>query len=335
MIRLYPTDFPNTSIQGALDALQPGDTLEFEPGVYQHDSALWLMGDNKGIYSRKAVIESTTPRAASFILKGNNLSVTGLTFKGNGLSRSQSDQSCGLLVVDSQNVKIIRNSVHGFAGAGMMFQRTKDFVVDANLVYDTFADGIHITNRCENGEIKNNTTRNTGDDGIACVGYLKNRGILRNMSIYDNQVLGNLWGRGITIEGTHDAYVYDNLIRDTAQAGIIAASGSSYGHYGVKNLRIRNNHIIGANYDRETVHGAIMLSARDGFELDADGNEVSFNIEDVYVGDNTIENTVGASSDVRISNFCKRVTLLVGTHNDEDGSHKSYLVYRGADVTVL
>lgn len=338
-VDLDPRAIPNdglddsVAIQAALDSLVEGDTLTFQPGVYQTNKQLFLSAKS-GITldGRGATLLSTDPtKSALTIQDSESITIKSLDFQGSGTARLAADKTCAILVYRSTNVQLLSNRIHGVAGAGIMLQTTNDFLIQGNVVYDTLADAIHITNRSSFGQIQFNTTFGSGDDGIALVGYVKHGGRIHDINILGNNVLGNHRGRGVTIEGAYNVLADNNYIENTNAAGIILSSNASYNQYGVDNVVLSRNTIVGANFGTP-VHGGILLSARAGGALE-DGAMVPFSITNVTIQDNAIIDTVGAGSHLRISNFSTGIQVLGNDFIDADNSHTAWTFYGGAQVS--
>lgn len=321
----------SVALQAAFDALSGGGTLTFTPGRYEHNRQLFINGHDITIDGTGALLVATDPTRSALTVEGQNITVKGLELSASGITRLTPDRTCGLLVYRSRNIRFEGNRVHGMGGCGIMLQLTDSFVLDGNVVYDTLADAIHMTNKTKNGLVQNNATFNSGDDGIAMVGYVKNGGVLKNITIRDNQVLSNIWGRGITVEGVNGALVEGNFIQHTSSACIILSSNASYNQYGVRNVVLSNNMCKGTNFNTSTFHGGILLSAREG-SADSEDGVLPFTIENVSIVDNTIEDTIGADSHLRVSANCTSIAVLTNSFKDADSSHKAWTFYRGADV---
>ncbi len=322
----------SASLQATLDVLQPGDTVVFPPGTYHTNKQLFISGKSGvTVDGRGATLVSTDPtKSAITVQDSSNVTIKSLDLQGSGTARLTADKTCGILVYRTTGLQILSNRIHGHAGAGIMLQTTSDFTLQGNVVFDTLADAIHLTNRTHDGVVQFNTTFGSGDDGIALVGYVKNGGRLHDIQILGNNVLGNHWGRGITIEGVFDTTVDRNYVENTSAAGIILSSNASYNQYGVDNVTLSNNTIKGANFGTP-VHGAILLSARAGSALE-DGVVVPFTITNVTIVGNTIIDTVGAGAHVRVSNYSTGISLTGNNFVDQDGSHSPWTFYGGSSV---
>lgn len=319
------------SLQLALDSMLPGDILTFDPGQYDHSQELFLNESNVIIDGLGARLHSTNASKSSLTIEANNVTVKSLHLTGVGTTRLAFDRTCGLLVYRSTNIKFLSNRLSGFAGCGIMLQTTDGFLLQGNVVFDTLADAIHMTNKSKNGIVQHNTTFNSGDDGIAMVGYVKNNGVLKNINVNHNKVLGNRWGRGITVEGVYGAIIDSNYVENTSSAGIILASSGSYNQYGIKDVIISNNKINSVNFNPSVVHGGILISFRTGSASSEDGI-LPFNAQNVTVMNNTFINTVGASAHLRISANTLNISVIDNDFNDVDSSHIPWIFYGGSQV---
>lgn len=332
-----PSDNLDDSIglQAALDALQPGDRLVLESGVYHHGNQLFLSNktDVEIVGLQGSVLLSTDPsKSALTVQDSESVSLRGLNVQGSGVVRLSQDKTCGILVYRTSGLTIRSSRIAKVAGAGIMLQQTDNFTIQGNLVTDTLADAIHITNRSHNGIVIFNTTLNAGDDGVALVGYVKNGGRVHDVEIENNHVLGNTHGRGVTVEGAYTVSVSGNYIQNTASAGIILISSASYNTYGVRDVVVTGNTLVGTNWELATVQGAMLLSARDG-SAQEDGLDIPFTISQVRVEGNTFIDTVGAQAHLRVSNYSVAVQVLGNEFVDADSSHLPWTFYRGAQVT--
>lgn len=311
----------SVALQAAFDSLSGGGVLTFTSGRYDHNKQLFVNGNDITVDGTGAHLFASNPTRSALTLEGNNIVVKGLELSAVGTTRLTPDRTCGLLVYRSHDIRFEANRVHGFGGCGIMLQTTDGFLIQGNVVYDTLADGIHITNKSLNGAIDFNTTMNTGDDGIALIGYMKDGDIVHDVTITNNHVLGNTWGRGITAEGAHSVLIDSNYVYHTSAAGILLTSSTAYNTYDVKDIEVSNNTVIETNYNTSVVHGAILLAPRSGFTVDT-----------VSIHDNTVVDTIGANSHLRILNFSYNVSVTNNHFVDADSSHKAWSFYQGAQV---
>ncbi len=325
----------SVGLQLALNAMLPADRLVLEQGVYAHSEQLFV--DNKDAIEitgdRTSLLLSTDPKKSALTVSdSDHVILRGLNIQGSGGVRLASDNTCGILVYRTKGLEIRSSRISKVAGAGIMLQEVSDFTVQGNLVTDTLADAIHITNKSHHGTILGNTTMNAGDDGVALVGYLKNGGRVHDVSIENNHILGNTHGRGVTVEGAYTALVLNNYIQNTASACVILTSNSRYNTYGVSEVVVAGNLLVGCNYELATVQGAMLLSARDGSLKEGD-LDIPSTITSVTIEKNTFVNTVGAQAHLRVSNYSSVIWVLDNTFVDVDSSHLPWIFYKGAQTT--
>ena len=321
------------ALQAALSALQPGDILQFWPGTYLHSHQLFVTQDDVSLEGRGAVLRATDwNNSALTVQDTDGVIIRHLQLETTASSRSRANRTNGIVVYNSSNFALLSNRVNGFSGAGIMVDHGSDFIVQGNLVHDTFADGIHVTNQSSNGDLLYNTTWDTGDDGLAVVGYVRQSGPNTDMLIGGNSVLNEphenllgrpVWhGRGITVEGTIGAIIDNNYIQNTASACVLVASeGGDYNHYPTSDVGITRNTLVACNGVTTTVHGGLLISARSVGP-----------VTNVLVDSNAIIDTVGATSHIRVSNWVTGIEIRNNFIIDADSSHTPWTFYQGSQV---
>lgn len=339
---LHITDFGATpddqtddtvAIQAAFDTADVGDVVEFTPGAYRHNNQLFVR-DATGIEidGRGAVLLSTDQtKSALTIQDSTEIVIRSLDLEGVGTARAQSDKTCGILLYRTSGVEILSNRVHGFSGCGVMIQTSDTFLVQGNAVSETWADGIHMTNGSNLGTVQFNTVWDTGDDKIAVVSYKeKNPVPVTDILILGNSALDTgshgpgkpaFHGRGLAVDGGSNVVIENNYVENTSSACLLVASSTAYNNWPVNNVTLRRNHLVGCNQG-DVTHGAILLSAR----------EVG-PVTNVTIDGNSIVETVGAGSHIRISNFSTGISITNQNIVDEDASHLPWTFYRGSQVT--
>jgi pectate lyase-like protein len=309
------------AIQAAIDSMTGGGTLAFSRGTYLHDDQILVRKSDVRLVGDEATLHATSAENQAITIEGRNIGLYGLTITADSRKRLRSDRSSCILIYRSDGVEIRDNHVSGCASVGIHASaRSKNFIIQGNIIEDTFADGIHVTDRASHGQVTGNVTTETGDDGIAVVGYLKQKGLVTSIRIADNQVLGTRWGRGITVQGADDVVVENNYVERTSAAGILCASDAGYGLYGVTRARFIRNVVSEANYEATVLHGGILLKGREGSETGEDGTIRDYGIEDILVQGNTIIDTIQGSAHVRIGPYGSNIRIVENTIIDTDSS---------------
>lgn len=270
------------AIQTALDALQPGQWLVFPAGTYLHAKRLTVRVPGAVLWSEGATLHATNAQDQAVMLAADGASIYQFTLTAVTGSRLHAPWQSRIAVFDRVdrathlrgNVIRANRIVNGgepgtslansASSAGIFVYRADNFTVAANEVRRSLSDGIHVTGGSRNGRVMNNVVRETGDDMIAMVSYLKTgdwttetaqslastfetqRDLqqVRNVLVANNDVEGQYWGRGISVVGGADITIRDNRIaRTTLAAGILIAREASYVTWGVSNVLVQDNTI--------------------------------------------------------------------------------------------
>ncbi len=271
-----------SAIQAALDSLQPGQWLVFPAGTYQHSRRLTVRKPGTVLWSQGATLHATNAQDQAVMLAADGASIYGFTLTAVTGSRLTAPWQSRIAVFDRvdrttplrgnviRGNRVVNGGPAGSAtansasSAGIFVFRAEGFVVAGNEVRRSLSDGIHVTAGSRNGRVIGNTVRETGDDMIAMVSYLKSghwqtetaqslasthagqrdQQLVRNVLVADNDVEGQYWGRGISVVGGADITIRDNRIaRTTLAAGVLLAREASYLTWGVSNVLVQDNTI--------------------------------------------------------------------------------------------
>ena len=269
------------ALQKAFDDVPSGAVLEFPPGTYLHRKSLTLSKDGTILMGKGGILKATNPDDQTILLTGRKSAVIGMILHGTGDSRSSQPQTTKIWVRGRWN-QILNNEIKAGASAGIFVFGAKDFSIVGNLVSETLADGIHMTNGSQRGLVEHNIVHHTGDDPIAVVSYKNNNKLSGNIIIRNNSVSNISHGRGITVVGGEHVLIEGNSVSDiTGAAGILIAQEKSYKTGTVNNIIVRHNHIQNIQMPfklRYPHHGAI--------DLNSSGQSP---VENIQIQDNTIE----------------------------------------------
>lgn len=325
-------------IQAALDSLKPGEWLVFPAGQYQHSKSLRVRVPGVTLWSEGATLRATNPDDTAIMMQADNSSIYGFrlhavtTSRGNQIRHARiSINPAGSTRVKGVTIRrnIIENGgapgtslANGSQATGIFIYKADTFVVAENTVKRTLADAIHMTGGSINGRVIKNVVRENGDDMIAVVSYMAAQGtsvdslvssmstiresrLNRNILIYNNDVKGQYWGRGITVVGGEKVTIESNLISDTTYAaGVLLARESGYLSFGVKDVIVRNNTIrnvqttapvysVGDKATRpRTGHAGIEVhSLATSTEMANSTFAAAIAVDKVVIENNTVENT--------------------------------------------
>ena len=355
------------AIQRALDVLKAGQWLVFPAGRYRHARRLVVAREGVTISGYGATLHATNPADQAILIQAAGVCVQGFTLTavtdrrrdapwesriavwrdGTGLS-PLSDVS----VLDN---RIIESGPPGSAlansssSAAIFVHRVHRFLVAGNEVRRSLSDGIHITGGARHGRVLGNTVRESGDDMVAVVSYLvqgdaqadpperiagelqqrRERELVQDVLIADNDVAGQYWGRGISVVGGERVTITRNRIDATTHAaGVYIAREQGWGSFGVRQVVVAGNHISRVQTTKpaytvlnapqrwqRTGHGAVEVVAH-VFDDEAQwpALRAALTIDAVAIVDNVIEDV--ATAGVRVGYGWGRSSLwgLRGTH---------------------
>ncbi|CAE6845641.1 nitrous oxide reductase family maturation protein NosD [Paraburkholderia domus] len=228
-------------IQTALDALRDGQRLVIAPGTYVVSHSLVVKAQSVVVSGYGATLVATHPNDQSLVVNGTNATVAGLTLRGTGSKRLETESSAKI-VVRGTGIQILDTRIEGGASAGIFVSGATSVALAGNWVSATLADGIHITGGSQNVLVSGNTVIGTGDDMIAIVSYQTDGALCRNILVTGNRVSGNYWGRGLSVVGGSNVTLSDNTVQGVQKAaGILVAQEDGYRTYNATNVVIHNN----------------------------------------------------------------------------------------------
>jgi hypothetical protein len=271
------------AIQHALDVLEPGEVLWFEPGRYLVGKSLHVRRAGITLAGERAVLHATNPDDQALLIEADDTTVMALTFTAVTSGRREAarhariavvnDTSSGYLPVRNTVIRdnrIVESGAPGTPGAnsasaaGILLLRAQGFLVAGNTVQRSLADGIHITGGSSQGRVQGNHVRETGDDMIAVVSYAASgpavagnaqglqqawdsrlrQGLVGNVLIADNELSSPYWGRGIAVVGGSTITIARNTLANLPMAAaILIAREASWQTFGVNDVLVDANRI--------------------------------------------------------------------------------------------
>jgi parallel beta helix pectate lyase-like protein len=264
------------------DQMKPGDTLTLSPVTYQHAGVLKLRVSGVHIQGNGATLQATNDATSAVQIVADNVSVTNLNLAAPLTGNRYSTLDQHKLVVQADGVTVSGVTITGSAAAGVFVYGASNFTLDRVTVRNTRADGIHITNGSNNGQVNNPTTEWTGDDGVAVVSYGGDALPCHDIVINSPTVTGTTWGRGISAVGGHNISYRNIAVSQSNAAGVyIASEGNPYYTWSVNKVDVIGGTVTGANTNPQIVHGAVLVYS---------GN-AGHSVSDVTISGLTISNT--------------------------------------------
>ncbi|OWR26889.1 hypothetical protein CDO73_24025 [Saccharibacillus sp. O23] len=244
-----------------------GGSVYVPPGNYALSGRLFVDGVGiTGAGQNLSILTSTDPANGSIDLKGSNVSLKDLThvYK-NTAARDGSDAKNSITVLGASNFSIRNVRVVGAGTAGILVRdEAKDGVISDNVIKNTKADGIHITDGSSRITIENNTVKQTGDDTIAVVSYKKDPVVTSDVVIRGNSVGYASGARGISVVGGSGVKIEKNTINNTEMAGIYIAVEAAWKTRDVNDVNVSGNTIVKTGTRPTNDHPNVLVFADTG-----------------------------------------------------------------------
>jgi hypothetical protein len=241
-----------------LDALPVNGTLNLGPYVYKHNNVVFIRRDGVTINANGATFQATNEATSAVKLLANNVTVNGLKLTCPVTTKRWVAEEQHKFVIHGNGHKLNDIAIDGSAGAGLYMWQCANYTVTRPVIKNTRADTLHQTGGCNNGFVDHPTVQNGGDDGVAVVSYGGDP-MCHDIVIESPTVIGQTWGRGISVVGGQNI-TYRNIdVRDSAGAGIYIACEPSYTTLGVDGVKILGGTLTRCNYSTQIVHGAVMV----------------------------------------------------------------------------
>ncbi len=213
------------SIQEAVTAAQPGDTIRVRPGTY-HET---VYVDKDDVTLSGSIEAGRWP-----VLDGEKRLNDAILYSGNGIT--------------VENFRIER-----YKGNGVMGQAGNNFVIRHNIVREAGVYGI-FPQFGKNGVVEHNVLSGIEDAAI----YI---GMCDNVHVAYNEVHGNV--AGIEVENSRHVIVESNYAHDNT-AGILAFITPGLPIKTTYDVIIRNNFVIGNNHPNFGAAGSIVAGVPAG-----------------------------------------------------------------------
>ena len=139
-----------------------------------------------------------------------------------------------------------------------------------NVISDTNADGIHMTNGAHSILVEGNRTLRVGDDGVAVVSPRSGK-IVWGIVARNNVIRDSTHGRGISVVGGRGVLYENNTIENIVGGGacVYIAQEESYATFGSHAVLVRRNTMRNCPQNDSAGHGSIMVFS-DGYEPNSD-----------------------------------------------------------------
>ena len=180
------------SIQDAVDAAVPGDTIIVEPGTYQNNNTNTTYAVHITKSNLRLVGESTSSNKVIIKLLPGSLQEVGIFVAPHdcGYNASTTEGACNGSTKVS-NFTIIGITVEGFPRHGIQTRRVDDFEILECHANQNLGNGFYAT-VSTNGLLQGNSARGSLDTAMSCSGC-------ENVSLLDNELFDSNSGMQITV----------------------------------------------------------------------------------------------------------------------------------------
>ncbi|MET8082344.1 right-handed parallel beta-helix repeat-containing protein [Streptomyces sp. NPDC005303] len=278
--------FPGQSIQQAVDAAEPGDTVLVAPGTYRESVKVSTPGITLSGMGRSTVIEPDPQKATGKCAEA-----------GNGIC------VLGTKEHDVEGVTIASLTVTGFTGTGVFAMATDGLTVRNVTAVKNGVWGI-AQERSAHGVFRRNTARDNGDAGLFLANTIKEEAGATDAGgtvIEHNRLEGNRIG--ITVRRLRNLTVAENHLTGNC-AGVFVVGDENKPRAGA--LTVRDNTLVKNN---KSCPKTARLDALQGSGIVLTGTE------DTLVTHNRVIGNSGASS---LSGGIVLFKSFVGTTSDRN-----------------
>jgi hypothetical protein len=241
--------FNNSSaIDSAIAAAKAKRVAVFVPGgVCAYGAVIRLDGVKLVGAGDTSVLHALDPHQMAIYMSGSGSQVSHLKLAGRkATARQPNYEGTRISLFGATNFVIDKVTIDGATGAGIQAVRsTNNGRITNNVIKNTLADAIHMTDKSSYITLENNRIENAGDDGIAVVSYRRDGGLTHHITARNNVIVNNKWGRNMSVVGGRYV-VYENNRLENNLAGracMYLAQEASYASYAAHDVTARYNTI--------------------------------------------------------------------------------------------
>ncbi len=252
------------ALQRSLDALKPGDTLEFpERLTFRHSDVLTVRVPRVRLAGSGALVATDEARSAVFV-DAPHVLLDGITLRAETTSRRwYAYEQMKLRLGPYPGVTVRDVAIEGSAAAGIYVGGgASDFFIEDVRVSGARADGIHVTGGAHDGVVRRPVVSGAGDDGVAVVSYEADGTPVRRVRIEEATVRDGYWGRGLSVVGGEDVIIAGGrVVRSNAAGLYVASEGAPYWTQAPRRVRVTGLVVEEANTNPDVEHGAVLVHA--------------------------------------------------------------------------
>ena len=208
------TDNNSAILNGLADARAKGVPLVIPAGQCNFSDIIRLCGAKITGQGPTCVLYATRWDRASIFMSGAAPSVTNVKLTGAPAPGRQSAwDSTKVTIFGATDFVIEGVTIEGAPAASIQTaQRPTRGRIANNIIRNSLADSIHMTDGATFITVEGNRVENSGDDGIAIVSYAHNPVRVSDITVRNNVVLNNRHGRNISVVGGADVTYHNNYM---------------------------------------------------------------------------------------------------------------------------
>jgi hypothetical protein len=249
----------DSAIRSAITAAQSqGKGLYFPAGTYHYSNILNVSGlaiHGDGVSS---LLIPDNHDFSSIKITGYNPSVSNLKFQvSNATTGGDGGAGAAVWLFHATNAHVDHITSSGTQGPPIFDEGSTGSVITNNNVINSTTGGIAFVAGASNADVSFNTVHNCSDDMISVVSDMVYSTKSSYISIHDNTLSTQNWGRGIAVVGGDHITVKSNNVSNTFGSAIYIVVEGNYNTYGNSNIVVDSNTV--RNPDQSNTHNANIL----------------------------------------------------------------------------
>jgi hypothetical protein len=181
----------------------------------------------------------------ALILAGNCGSISNLVMLGTGTKRQVTYQAGMIWVNHATNFTIQNVLINGGSCVGIFDAGGQAGLIQNNTVENTLADSITNTNGANNIMVMGNHIVHSGDDGISNNSYLSDPVTVHDITVQENTIIHNAWGRGLEVSGGSNITFQSNYVDNLdGYSDMYIASEREYKTQNVATITVKGNTFV-------------------------------------------------------------------------------------------
>lgn len=310
---------PGDSIQEAVDAAEPGDTIVVRDGTYTENITVYK---RLTIQSDNGAHATNIQAAGAHIIKvtADNVNITGFTIEGDSnhcgvyikdvktctiSNNIISDNYQGIYLLNANHNNIINNSAFSNTNYGIVLTggSAHNQISKNNASNNLNYHGIGLLTASDNNTIANNTANNNGNNGI----YLQES---NNNKIIDNNASHNVNYHGISLSSSSRNEIRNNIANANNKTGI--GLWTSF-----------NNTILNNTAKNNSNNGIYLQESSNNMITDNNVSTVNYNGRGIYLYTSSNNNL---TSNTAYSKYDYGIYLYTSNYNNlGNNTANSYL----------